>query len=262
MTSPSSVGGNSSTDIIGNTITKHLAQHLALLLDVIHSQRWSAFENIVLSSPSVFRMICNTIPNIEEFKGGKTLLHACLRYDPPLEIVAKMIKMFPDRTAALRAQDCTGRTPLHIAAACVADPMVIKLLGSADPTTCTILDEDGRTPLHLACDISFTIQDENDKCHPQQPQQRETRSYDAVRALLSDSLVASLVEDEDGMSALEYAIISDASIEVVTLLQKATMESLQEREQQRLRKKRRLLDEDGDTTSTGIQQQSVGILSA
>ena len=134
--------------------------------------------------------------------------------------------------------------------------VVIKLLGSTDPTTCTILDKDGRTPLHLACDIACTIQDENDKC---QPQQRGAHSYDVVRALLSDLLVASLVEDEDGMSALEYAIISDASIEVVTLLQKATMESLQERENQRLRKKRRLLDEAGDTTSIGIQQRSVGV---
>mmetsp|Transcript_38242 Transcript_38242/g.68950 ORF Transcript_38242/g.68950 Transcript_38242/m.68950 type:complete len:117 (-) Transcript_38242:59-409(-) len=96
MTSPAAVSGNCSADTdIGNTIPKHLAQHLALLLDVIHSQRWSAFENIVLSNPSVFRMICDAIPKIEE-------LRACLRYDPPLEIVAKMVKMFPDPTGVLQ----------------------------------------------------------------------------------------------------------------------------------------------------------------
>ena len=46
----------------------------------------------------------------------------------------------------------------------------------------------------------------------------------------------------------QIAIIFDASIEVVTHLQKATTELLQEREKQQSSKKRRLLDEAGDTT--------------
>lgn len=192
-----------------------------------------------------------------------SLLHACLCYSPPLGVVVKMVNMFPDRTSALRAQDCMGRTPLHIAAACDANPMVIKLLISANPSTCNILDQDGRTPLHLACDSSCSILDENDT--QSQPQQREAPSYGAVRALLSESLSPALIEDEDGMSALEYAIISDASIEVVHILQKATMKSHQEREKLRSSKKRRLLDgtttADIGTGSAGIKQRRVGILS-
>mmetsp|Transcript_40340 Transcript_40340/g.68808 ORF Transcript_40340/g.68808 Transcript_40340/m.68808 type:complete len:257 (-) Transcript_40340:50-820(-) len=233
------VSGNRSTGT-GNA-TKHLAQHLVLLLDVIHAKRWSALESIVLSNPQVFRMICDNIPMVEEFNGGKTLLHACLPYDPPLKTVAKIIKMLPDSTAALRSQDSMGRTPLHIAAAYTTDPMVVKLLGSVDPETCTITDEDGRTPLHLSCDSTFTIKDESYKCQPQKPQQCETRSYEIVRALLSESLEASLAEDEDGMNALEYAIISEASIDVVNLLQKASMESLQRQEQIRSGKRRRII---------------------
>lgn len=199
-----------------------------------------------------------------------SLLHVCLRYNPPLEVVLKMIKMFSDRTAALRAQDAMGRTPLHIAAAYDADPTVLKLLGSADPMTCSILDKDGRSPLHLACDSSCNIlHDENAiPTGPQEPQRqhRDVPSYDAVRALLSESLHPALIEDEDGMSALEYAIISDASIEVVNLLQKATMQLRQQEQQerQRLSKKRRLLDEastDGNTDSSiHIQRRRTGIL--
>ena len=214
--------GNCSADngSVGGAITKHLS----LLHGVIRSGRWSAFENIALSNPSVFRMICSAMPTCDEFR-GTSLLHVCLRYSAPLKIVAKIIEMYPDRTAALRARDGMGRTPLHVAAACDADAMVIKLLGSADPATCNILDDDGRTPLHLACDISGDIiHDENDK--PPPPKQREAPSYDVVRALLSESLEPTLVEDEDGMSPLEYAIISGASIEVVNLLQKATMHVL------------------------------------
>jgi len=229
-----------------NTISKDLAQHLALLVNVIHSQRWSAFQKIALANPRIFQMISDTIPTIDEFKGYKTLLHCCMHHNPPFEIVAKMIEMLPDSVQTLRVQDGKGRTPLHIAAACDANPMVIKLLGSADPTTCTILDDDSRTPLHLACDSScnlFQARDDrgdgNDKLsHP--CRKRDSPSYDAVRALLSDSLAASLVEDEDGMNALEYAILSNASLDVVALLQIATMQSQRERERLlRISKKRR-----------------------
>mmetsp|Transcript_25402 Transcript_25402/g.43369 ORF Transcript_25402/g.43369 Transcript_25402/m.43369 type:complete len:262 (+) Transcript_25402:204-989(+) len=244
----SPASGNCMIDI-GNESTKHLAQHLVLLLDVIHSRRWSAFENIALSNPEVFRMICASIPRTGAFKGGTTLLHECLQCDVPLETVVKMFKMLPDRTDALRARDSLGRTPLHIAVASAADPLVVKLIGSANPEACTILDEDGRTPLHLACDSTNTIQVENFKCQQHMPQQNEARSYNTVRALLSESPEASLVEDEDGMSALEYAIMSDASIELVTLLQIASMESLRGGWQHHSTKKRRLPYDVSHTTS-------------
>jgi len=238
-TSESSASGNLRTESSGAMVTKQLARHLALLMGVIRSQRWVAFAKIVLSNPNTFQMICNAIPKYEDFK-GVTLLHTCLYHNPPLDVVVKMIKMFPDRTSALRVQDCMGRTPLHIATACDADPMVIKLLGSADPTTCSILDKDGRSPLHLACDSSCNILDDPDT--RSQQRERKAPSYGAVRALLSESLGPALIEDEDGTSALEYAIISDASIEIVNLLQKAAMGSRQEIERQRLNKKRRISD--------------------
>ncbi len=111
--------------------------------------------------------------------------------------------------------------------------MLIKLLGSTDPTTCTMLDEDSHTPLHLICDaLCNMLQGEDGKRQPQE--QQNAPSYDTVQALLSDSLAALLLEDADGMNLLERAILSDASLEVVTLLQKATIESMQERERQRL----------------------------
>jgi len=86
--------------------------------------------------------------------------------------------------------------------------------------------------------------------------------------LLSDSLAASLVEDEDGMNALEYAILSNASLDVVALLQIATMQSQRERERLlRISKKRRgddatsrqmLVKEGGvDATSSKICRRRV-----
>ena len=143
-----------------------------------------------------------------------------------------MVAMLSDPISLMRARDRDGRTPLHVAAACEADPMVIKLLGSTNPATCTILDENSRTPLHLTCDTSCNLFQEKEDTR-QQRQQRNAPSHDIICALLSDSIAATVVEDKDGMNALECAILSDASFEVVTLLQNATMESLRERENHR-----------------------------
>ncbi len=139
--------------------------------------------------------------------------------------------MAPDRGwALLRARDRAGRTPLHVAAAAGrdadADPRVVRLLGSADPTTCAMLDGRGRTPLHLACDASSWRDDDGGGGAP--GKMRGPPTCDVVRALLSESVAQASIEDDDGMSPLEYAILSDASLEVVHLLQKATAIAHQE----------------------------------
>eukprot|EP00986_Skeletonema_menzelii_P013600 scaffold8072_cov82-Skeletonema_menzelii.AAC.1 len=48
-----------------------------------------------------------------------------------------------------------------------------------------------------------------------------------VSALLSESLHAATIEDLDEMNALEYAILSDAGLRTIKLLQKASSKALQ-----------------------------------
>ncbi|KAL9181931.1 hypothetical protein ACHAXT_012274 [Thalassiosira profunda] len=223
--------------------SKRLAQHLSLLLGVVRSRRWHAFASIALANPSVYRLLSSTVPQHEEF-GGRSLLHAVLQCDPPAELVAKMVGLAPDRRAALRCRDRSGRTPLHAAAAGEANPLIVKMLAGADPAACLAVDEDGRTPLHLAScgDASSSPDAPGDASaapSSHEPQGQPSRALGAVRALLSESLEATLIEDADGTSPLEGAIVGDASFEIVNLLQKATMEALRRREASPGKNKRR-----------------------
>ena len=102
---------------------------------------------------------------------------------------------------------------------------LIKLIAHAYPASCDATDEDGKTPLHFACDTSCELF-EDDGANRSMP--REV-SYDTVRALLSESLHAATIEDLDEMSALEYAIMSDAGLNTVKLLQNSSSKTLQSR---------------------------------
>mmetsp|Transcript_30500 Transcript_30500/g.64260 ORF Transcript_30500/g.64260 Transcript_30500/m.64260 type:complete len:218 (-) Transcript_30500:1277-1930(-) len=185
---------------------------LAVILNAIEQRDWTTFQNIALKDSAVFRLMANIVANNPDFN-GMTLLHAVVRYDPPLELVFNMILACREIAAA---RDCIGRTPLHVAAGTQASPSLIKLLVQACPESCEVQDDDGRTPLHLACDNSCQLFEDDFM------QSRPPPSYDVIRYLLQGSLKAAALEDEDETSALEYAIISGAPIKVVKLLQKAT----------------------------------------
>lgn len=98
----------------------------------------------------------------------------------------------------------------------------MQLLANACPEACAIQDLDGRTPLHLACDRSCQLfkGDCNKASSPP--------SIDVVFTLAKAHLASVSLEDNDGMSALEQAILSNASLQVVKLLQAATSASAQQ----------------------------------
>ena len=187
--------------------------YLPFLLGMIQAREWTAFERYAVSNPEMFKYITQSISKCEEFN-GMTLLHACVRYDPPVPLLLKMTELHPE---SLVIKDCIGRTPLHVAAGSGASSSVIRMLTSKYPHACNIQDEDGRTPLHFACETDCELFEEDEQSSPRGPP-----CLDTVIALLSGSLEAVILEDVDDMNAVEYALLSDAPIEVITLLQKAT----------------------------------------
>mmetsp|Transcript_24328 Transcript_24328/g.50954 ORF Transcript_24328/g.50954 Transcript_24328/m.50954 type:complete len:259 (+) Transcript_24328:42-818(+) len=204
MTNPESAS-SSSTSLGANALS-----YLTSLLNIIQTQNWDAFDEIAIQNPRAFQALSDIISSTNEFN-GMSFLHAIVREHPPLKTVADVIRLSPDSP---RACDCLNRTPLHVAAGIGASPQVISYLCMVHPKACIIQDEDGKTPLHLACDIEC-------KLFEGQPARQDPPTLEVIRALLSASFAAASVEDEDEMSPLEYAILSNANIRVIKLLQKA-----------------------------------------
>jgi hypothetical protein len=187
---------------------------VVFLLKLLEGQNFQTFQSVALSRAETFREVSDTIASFEEFN-GMTLLHAAVRFNPPLTMVAKMIDICPK---LLSAKDCMGRTPLHVAAGSKASAALIKLIAHSCPAACDALDEDGKTPLHFACDSSCELfEDDAAKPKPGVPP-----NYDSILALLSESLAPATMEDIDEMNPLEHAIMSDASMKTIKLLQKAS----------------------------------------
>ena len=196
---------------------------IGIILEAIERQDWLAFRSVVhLSNPAYFQAITRAIASCSEFNGGMTLLHAVARCNPPLDIVAKMIKLCPEQPAV---KDCLGRTALHVAAGSAAAPKVIKLIAHACPTSCDATDVDGKTPLHFACDVTCKLFEGDSDSIPTAVPRKVC--HDTIRALLSESIHASTIEDIDEMNALEYAIMSDAELKTVKMLQKASSTSFE-----------------------------------
>ncbi|KAL7546086.1 hypothetical protein ACHAWF_009424 [Thalassiosira exigua] len=189
---------------------------LVLLFGLIEANDWKKLNSNFISDPEgakVFQHLAALVAKSKSFN-GMTILHACARFNPPSLLVSRMIELCPD---APSSRDCLNRTPLHVAAGTGASCTVLKVLVDAYPEACTIQDNDGRSPLHMACDSHCELFEDNGESSTR----REAPSYRTIGVLLSGSLESAILEDEDGMSAIEYALCSSAELKTIRLLQKA-----------------------------------------
>ena len=123
----------------------------AFIGGALQTRDWDNFRSL-LSTPDLLQNVASAVSSCPKLN-GMTILHAVVRYKPPLDIVVAMIRMCP---ALLSSKDYLGRTPLHlhIAAGSRTSTSLIKLLAYANPAACDAIDKHGKTPLHYACDNS------------------------------------------------------------------------------------------------------------
>ncbi|KAL9187778.1 hypothetical protein ACHAXT_006156 [Thalassiosira profunda] len=211
---------------------------LVALFRLIEANDWHRLEAQFLSDADgtqTFRRLAAMVAKSKSFN-GMTVLHACVRFSPPHAVVNKMVALCPDAAAS---RDCLDRTPLHVAAGTGAGAAVVKVLADACPSAAMVQDQDGRTPLHLACDSSCELF-EDDRSRGVR---RGPPSYRTVGVLLSAALGAAVLEDEDGMSAIEYALFSGADLQTVRLIQRAAQKVHLQKEKEKRRLKAKQFEE-------------------
>lgn len=187
--------------------------YIKLILHYVENKNWDEFEKLVLSSVRTFRSTSHRISEIDELN-GMSLIHCCVAYDPPLQLLKKMVKA---ASSSLSKQDVLGRTPLHIAVGSGASEESVSFLVASYPRACGCQDIDGRTPLHFACDSSSQLFEDDD------PVRGDPPSFNLVQTLLSGCWDSAALEDKKGMNAIEYALVSQADMRTIRLLQKATL---------------------------------------
>ena len=196
--------------------SKSTSEALLLLFRLIEANEWNKLYNMYLDKPEdskTFQYLAKIVAKSSSFN-GMTILHAVARFDPPSILVKRIIELCPQAAAS---RDVLNRTPLHVAAGTGAGSVVIKILVDAYPEACLVQDTDGRTPLHMACDTSTELFEDRRKSMAF----RTAPSHRSIGVLLRASLNSAIIEDEDGMSAIEYALCSDADLQTVRLIQKA-----------------------------------------
>ena len=202
-------------------------QSIGDILQLFVLKDWETFRSAVLSNPTMFRNVAGAVSSCSQLN-GMTLLHAAARYDAPLAIVSRMIELCPHMTSA---QDCLGRTPLHVAAAGVGSGAtssnLLKLIAHADPAVCDVQDEEMKTPLHIACDNSCVLfeEDYDDEEYDGADLPPPPPCHMSVKTLLACSLRPVTLQDAEGKSPLQHAVASNALSETITLLQAAVMKS-------------------------------------
>ena len=192
------------------------------ILALLALQDWETFRSTVLSNPDSFRNIASAMSACSQLN-GMTILHTTVRFNPPLDIVAQIIKLCPVMPAA---KDCLNRTPLHVAAGSKASASLLKLLADAFPAACDVQDEEGKTPLHFACDSSCVLFEDDDD-DDENVTSKQPPNHESVAALLSYSIHAATLEDDEEMNPLEHAIMSNASFKTVRLLQNETIKAME-----------------------------------
>mmetsp|Transcript_20595 Transcript_20595/g.59052 ORF Transcript_20595/g.59052 Transcript_20595/m.59052 type:complete len:300 (+) Transcript_20595:102-1001(+) len=141
---------------------------------------------------------------------SRDILHILYASNPPLDIVTDLLGLCGSRVSEI---DSTGRTPLHMATASGASVEVVEPLISMYPTAAGIPDNRGETPLMLA------------SAHG------KGADKSLIKALIRASPNTVIDEDDEGMSSLEYALLSEVPRDIFRMLQKSCAKERKRRDE-------------------------------
>jgi len=147
------------------------------------------------------------------------IVHFAVRFQAPLRIVTLLSSAYAD---SLSNPDAAGRYPIHVAAKWGAPPDVIQFLIKSNPSVAGLPDDSGRTPMSYIGEfyhVNFSSRYYN----------RDEAMLEVVRLMKFAAPNSVNLEDESGMNAIEYALLSEANISVIRAMQRACRDDWRER---------------------------------
>lgn len=193
-------------------------QQVTLTIARLLSQRqWSLLEGLLTSSSSSSMPIDD--PSLPHAITADIVVHFAARFQAPLRIISLLARKYPQ---SLSAADVTGRYPIHVAAKWAATPDVIAYLIKMNPSVAGVPDSTGKTPMHYVGECYMHNFASPMYC-------RDDSMLQVVRLLKNAAPQSVNLEDNDGMNAIEYALISDANLKVVKTMQRACRDDWRER---------------------------------
>lgn len=162
---------------------------------------------------------------------GQTALHHALRLRAPLDVVCLLMDC-SSSCCPEQSCDCSGRTPLHVAAGWGSGADVVARLLRGGPTKVSDLvkakDFDGRTALHLACFSNTALVASSLPKHAKKEHSAldnedflENRR-EVVRVLLDASSKVATAADNAGKLPLDYAIEKNDDQQLICMLRGVT----------------------------------------
>jgi len=177
---------------------KHERECNEEIFDMIRQKEWRKFRKMLKSTAKRKKIIDRTKNWRDDMH--RNILHILCEHQPPHDIAKKVIDIFPQFAAAT---DKDLRTPLHVAIVSVTNIFVVECLLASHLESGEMMDVAGRTPLSLAAEKS---------------------NLEVVRVLILLHPHVITMEDNQGMTPLEHAIVSEAPMSVVKRLQIATVQ--------------------------------------
>ncbi|KAL9181916.1 hypothetical protein ACHAXT_012259 [Thalassiosira profunda] len=186
-----------------------LEQQSLTLARLVSQRQWTVLETILTSSKLPVIIDDPALPHAVT---KDIVVHFAARFQAPLRILSLLAQLYPE---SLTSADVTGRYPLHVAAKWAATPDVVAYLIKTNPAAAGVQDSTGKTPMHFVGE--FYLSHFNNPLYS-----RDDSMLQVVRLIKNAAPPGSVnLEDNDGMNAIEYALVSDACLKVVKTMQRA-----------------------------------------
>ena len=134
-----------------------------------------------------------------------------LRYRSPLHIIKLFALRYP---RCLTHPDPTGKYATHVAAKYGSMPNVMEYLVKKNVHAAGVQDPRGKAPIHYVAEFYAT----NNGARTMQAMYGNM--LDVVHILREAAPASFNLEDNDGMNAVEYAIMNDCEIKVIKTMQR------------------------------------------